>query len=515
MKKLFVVAVLMVCAMIAYAQGASQALPVYVYRGNSILPTKTTIDLGNLAHPFDSVYAESGIFAIMFVDSLDVSMFLADGFDLGSGSFEEMWGTHFEADSAWIEYLGGGSPITLLDSLIGAYIQPDLLKAIDGLITQGSRAGAAVISNMDYPVALDDYTIIADTTVDLAFTLPPLSSAWDTASMTGLEFNFYNQGAGILSILQNEADTLSLGGQDSMHLAQYSGVKLQAISDSLWAVFAGGGGGGGTPEIPDSLGTVKVVADSMYWTDAFGSYLTLSDAVYFFSYPDSSYSYTPYSGSSVYEFPGLSNFYADVCVGSGFKLTQVTVYMKVGASRTFNFRVYGQPGVTGAALFDSTVTLGSAAYVQEVTWYPDSIEVFDDSIAIEIYDDWGQTFSLPYDSASVTRFYSADFAGDYSRYPDVDAWIFVDGVRTVPASVPVVVGTLGRVSGGFFDAGLSANNLYVDTLSVGVLQPANIVGDGAPFSTEGIPVLTDTCFTSAGDMMVFINGAITEFVSAP
>ena len=77
----------------------------------------------------------------------------------------------------------------------------------------------------------------------------------------------------------------------------------------------------GTPAIPDSLGTIKVVADSLYWTSAFGAYLTMSDAVYFVTYPDSSYEYSPYSAGWANEYPGISSCYANVYVGSGYKLT--------------------------------------------------------------------------------------------------------------------------------------------------------------------------------------------------
>lgn len=439
MKKLFVVAVLMVCAMIAYAQGASQALPVYVYRGNSILPTKTTIDLGNLAHPFDSVYAESGIFAIMFVDSLDVSMFLADGFDLGSGSFEEMWGTHFEADSAWIEYLGGGSPITLLDSLIGAYIQPDLLKAIDGLITQGSRAGAAVISNVDYPVALDDYTIIADTTVDLTFALPPLSSAWDTASMTGLEFNFYNQGTGILSILQNEADTLSLGGQDSMHLAQYSGLKLQAISDSLWAVFAGGGGGVGSGYDPDSL----------WFYRAFGDSITVLEggALSFLGARDSLEYLNAYYVAGWNELSTQSSNYFNVNTSySDYILTDVNVaVLNTGSPQVFGIAVYSDVDLGGDVIADTVITLPASIYPQSLSVLADSVELYSGSISVYIDGAAFRDYTLYVDYLSEYPAYDVSLFTNvmgegWVPVPDLIPNAVVNGLRSITIS-----GTTGSI----------------------------------------------------------------------
>ncbi len=276
--------------------------------------------------------------------------------------------------------------------------------------------------------------------------------------------------------------------------------------------------GGETPEIPDSLGTVKIVADTLNWTEAFGGTTTLSGGVCLVYYPDSSYEYQPFNGGSSYQCPGLSHIYSNVYVSSGFKLTQVTIRLNLSAARTFNFRVYGTENLGGgAALFDSTVSLDGAAYDQEITWYPDSLEVYNDSISVEIEDEWGQTFSLPYDSAAtpISRTYAKDFEGTFSPIESIDPSLYISGIETSPATVPVEVGYIGRVMGGFFDLGVYIPNLQSDTLSVGVFQPANIVNDGGSMCSEGISVLTDTCFTSSGDMFVVINGLITEFTPTP
>lgn len=301
--------------------------------------------------------------------------------------------------------------------------------------------------------------------------------------------------------------------------------KLSTFAILLVALVASGMSGwsppppppsSGTPAIPDSLGTIKVVADSLYWTSAFGAYLTMSDAVYFVTYPDSSYEYSPYSAGWANEYPGISSCYANVYVGSGYKLTHVRLRIKIGATRTFNFRVYDGPGIDGYAWIDSTITLNSSRYVQDIEWYPESLEVSGDSICIEITDDWGQNFTLEYDSSSFSRFYVQDFSGTYHYQPNVDISMFINGAQTVPATIPVISGAITQTGEAFFNSGLYIPNLFVDTLSVSTLQPANIISDyGSPPCTNGIMALTDTCFTSSGDMFVFINGLLTEFVSTP
>lgn len=502
MKKLFVVAALLVCAVMAYAQGASQALPVYVYRGSSILPTKTTIDLGDLAHPFDSVYAESGIFAIMFIDSMDVSVFLADSFDLGTGSFEEIWGTHFEADSAWIEYLGGGSPITLLDSLIGGYIQSDISKAVDELITQGSRAGACSLFTVDHNVALDEYTLVSDTTDDINFTLPALSAAWDTTAGVGLEYSFYNQGAGILAILQHADDTLSLGGQDSMHVAQYSGLRIQAASDSLWAIFAGGGGSGYDP-------------DSLWFYRAYGDSLRINEdgAMTFWGWKDSLEVFALYPiGAGAVTIPTQDTNYFNIFTGmTDVLLTSISLAAinPSGGSLDFYLRVYDAPDLGGSIIAQDTVTLVQASYAQDLYLAVDTLIIPTGSFSVHLDCEAFRSYTVAADSSNGQgEIFSYPMGGPWTLIPDLSPFGAVYGGYS--NSYPAEVASLTASD----STGVETTQMSADTLAIGPVVLSCPMGDSILY-VDGVPTLTDTCWTSSGDMLVVVNGHITNFVPTP
>jgi len=76
------------------------------------------------------------------------------------------------------------------------------------------------------------------------------------------------------------------------------------------------------------------------------------------------------------------------------------------------------------------------------------------------------------------------------------------------------------VASSFFNARLGMiRTLLLEGL--GASRPGQSVYVTAPLDfyntllVQGTPTLTDTCFTSTGDMLVFVNGLITEFVSTP
>lgn len=76
----------------------------------------------------------------------------------------------------------------------------------------------------------DDAVAVANSGGTLTFTLP------DATVNEGQEITIYNRGAGTLTVQRAGSDTI--GGDTSIELAQYQGLRLVSVGTGLWAQIA-------------------------------------------------------------------------------------------------------------------------------------------------------------------------------------------------------------------------------------------------------------------------------------
>jgi hypothetical protein len=280
-------------------------------------------------------------------------------------------------------------------------------------------------------------------------------------------------------------------------------LLLMGMSGWTPAPSTGGGGAGYDP-------------DSLWFYRGFGDSLTINDKLAFIADVDSLDPVTAYDVSTGYEEIALQdNNMFNVYTNYAPLLLQVVsvAVINSGPEQDFNIKVYSELDLGGNLLVDTTITLSSNANPQSLGAVLADEECPAGNFSVEIDGEAFMSYTLLVDSLSnhptlYAETYYYPLGGPWTNIPDVIPYGGVFGLQILGIRTEVAVVTASD------SAGVETTQMSVDTLAIGPVVLSCPMGDSLLY-VDGVPTLTDTCWTSSGDMFVVVNGMITEFVSTP
>lgn len=472
-------------------------------------------------------------------------------------AFGVCWGQFAEGPGGLPVYFPGTTSfdiIRVLDSLLVASINMDNVS-IDSSLVINCPAWMANLFTMGAGVREDNWLLTAG---DLGLTegvhnifvmgsdsiieieLPPAISSFDTSYSSGQVYLVKNIGSFDAIVNCTLDDTLENGAAADT-LAQWDWSFYYAMGDSLWISV----GSGGSSAIPDPLTIGELMTELLTMQADSLAPLTLTE-----SWTGADTLASDSIGVTIEEIPGTVVLLKDA-VQSYIEAPSypVSVYCRA-------FNDLEAPYDTLLAVSDTVAISGVGTY--SLFSFGDSLPV-SSPLTIVFQSTGGDTlwmfYDAPVDSTSYAAWYDGGWSSDSSYYPSTTIYARILGglsshsiqwSSTRSKLLLPAVASMNAESSYVFR--LEADSAYVQEMRVAshlklgeitVLEISYneellrgmiaVSADDSLFygctsgwvdSTQSVwgPLmspLTDTCFTSAGDMFVIINGHIFDFAPVP